>query len=96
MMTMLAMTAMLIGAMLGLRFKVLILVPAIVIGSAATLGIGMAHSNSLWSILLAMALAITALQMGYFGGTIIRFIIVGARIRKDSPGIIAVAQRPAR
>ena len=96
MMTMLAMTAMLIGAMLGLRFKVLILVPAIVIGSAATLGIGMAHSNSLWSILLAMALAITALQMGYLGGAAIRFVSAGERVRKDAPGIIPAAQRSAR
>jgi hypothetical protein len=96
MMTLLAMTAMLIGALLGLRFKVLILVPAIVIGSAATLGIGMAHSNSLWFTLLAMVLAITALQMGYLGGAIIRFVIAGARVRKDAPGIIAVAQRPTR
>ena len=95
MMTMLAMTAMLIGALLGLRFKVLILVPAIIIGSA-TLGIGMAHSNSLWFTLLAMVLAITALQMGYLGGAVIRFVSAGARVRKDAPGIIPAAQRPAR
>ena len=95
-MTMLAMTAMLIGVMLGLRFKVLILVRAIVIGSAATLGIGMAQSDSLWTTLLFVALAITALQMGYLAGTVIRFVSAGARGYKDSPGIIAVAQRPAR
>ena len=96
MMTMLSMTAMLIGALLGLRFKVLILVPAIIIGSAATLGIGMAHSNSLWFTLLAMVLAITALQMGYLGGAVIRFINAGTRVRKDTPEVVATAQRPAR
>ncbi len=54
MMTMLATTAilMLIGALLGQRFKVLILVPAIVIASAAILAFGMAHNNSVWSNLL--------------------------------------------
>ena len=95
MMTLLVMPAMLIGAMLGLRFKVLILVPAIVIGSAATLGAGMTHSNSLWSILLAMVLVISALQIGYLGGAVIRFVS-GARVHKDSPGIIAAVQRPPR
>jgi hypothetical protein len=94
--TMLAMTAVLIGAMLGLRFKVLILVPANVIGSAATLGLGIAHSNSFWSTLLAIALAITALQIGYLGGTAIRFLIAAARVRKDLPRAMAIAQRPVR
>ena len=56
MMTMLAMTAMLIGAVLGQRFRVFILVPAIVIGSAAILGFGMAHDDNLWSILLVIGL----------------------------------------
>jgi hypothetical protein len=81
--------------MLGLRFKVLILAPAIVIGSVATLGIGTMHNSSLWSILLSMVLAITALQMGYLSGTVIRFLIAGAQIRETSPAIIAGSQRPA-
>lgn len=93
---MLAITAMLIGAMLGLRFKVLVLVPANVIGSAATLGFGIMHSSSLWSALLVMALAITALQMGYIGGTAIRFAVVRPIKRENSPHGVAMAQRPAR
>jgi hypothetical protein len=95
-MIILAMTAIIIGALLGQRFKVFILVPAIAIGSAATFGIGMAHNNSLWSIVLTMVLAMSALQMGYLGGVIIRFVSAGARVRKDSHGIIAAVQRPAR
>jgi hypothetical protein len=93
---MLAITAMLIGAMLGLRFKVLVLVPANVIGSAATLGFGIMHSSSFWSALLVMALAITALQMGYIGGTAIRFAVVRPSKREGSSQGIAMAQRPAR
>jgi len=95
-MMMLAITTMLIGALLGQRFKVLILLPAIVIGSAAIFAFGMAHSNGLWSILLATAFTITALQLGYLGGSVIRFVIAEARIHKDSARTIAVAQRPAR
>jgi hypothetical protein len=40
----LAITAPIIGALLDLRFKVSILFPAIAVGSAATLAIGMAQS----------------------------------------------------
>ena len=91
---MLAMTAMLIGAVLGLRFKVLILVPATIIGSAAALAVGMAYGKNVWSILLDMVLVIAALEMGYLGGTVIRFVIAGTRVRKHSSGTVAVAQRP--
>jgi hypothetical protein len=94
MLTMLATTAILIGALLGLRFKVLILVPAIVFSSAATLGIGMAHSSSVWLVAFAMVLAITALQMGYLAGAVIHFVIAG--MRKELPRMIAVAQTPVR
>ena len=96
MMTMLAMTAVLIGAVLGQRFKVLILVPAIIIGLAVILAIGMAHHDNLWSTLLAMALITTALQIGYLGGIVIRFVIAAARVGRNSPRTIAVAQRSAR
>ena len=47
MMIILTMTAILIGALLGLRFKVFILVPATVIGLAITLAVGIAYSESL-------------------------------------------------
>jgi hypothetical protein len=96
MMTVLAMTAMLIGALLGQRFKVLILIPAMAIASAAVFALGVAHNNNLWSVLLVAALTVTALQLGYLGGTAIRFAIAGARIDRHSPGTIAVVQRSAR
>ena len=93
MMTMLVMTAVLIGAMLGLRFKVFILVPAISISSVAIFGIGIAHGSGIWSVLLAAFLAITALQIGYLAGATVHFGITRARVRKDASGIIAVPQR---
>ena len=91
-MMMLAITAVLIGAMLGMRFKILILLPATVIGSSATLGVGVAHSAGFWSILLAMVLAIAALQVGYLAGTV---VIASSRVGKDSPVTVVVAQKPA-
>jgi hypothetical protein len=95
-MMMLAITAMLIGTVLGLRFTVIILFPAIIIGSAATFAIGMARSDSLLSILLAIVMAITMLQMGYLGGTFIRFGIAAHASKRNRPKSIAVAQTPAR
>jgi hypothetical protein len=91
MMIMLTMTAILIGALLGLRFKVFILLPATVIVLAVTLAAGMAYSGSLWSTLPAMVLATAALQIGYLTAT----VVAGTRVSKDSPGPVAVAQRRA-
>jgi hypothetical protein len=71
--TMLEATIILIGTLLGLRFKVLILVPTILVGSTATLGIGIAYHHSLASILFATTVKATALQLGYLGGTIIHW-----------------------
>ncbi len=89
--------ATIIGALLGLRFRVFILVPAIAIGSAATLGLGMAHDDSLWSILLVLVIAISALQLGYLGGVVIRTVSARAQVPNDPRGIMAAAaQRPAR
>lgn len=89
--TMLAIAA--IGAILGLRFKVFVLVPAIVLSSVASCTIGIAHGNSLWSILLVVFFVATALQIGYFAGTAILFGVARVRARKLPSRVIAVAQR---
>ncbi len=91
MMTILAMTALLIGALLGLRFKVFILVPAIFIGSVATFGVAVTHNISFWLTLLALIMEIAALQVGYIVGT----VIARVRVLKDSPRAAVVAQRPS-
>ena len=90
---MLVMTALLTGALLGLRFKAFILVPAVVIGSATVLIVGIARSDSIWPTLLAAALAVTALQMGYLCGAVVHFSIAKTRARKGSAATIAVVQR---
>lgn len=87
------MTALLFGALLGLRFRVSVLVPAIVMGSFVILSLGMAYTHSFWPAFISTALAITALQIGYVGGAVIRFVME-PRPRKDTAATIAVAQRP--
>jgi hypothetical protein len=96
MIAMLAMAAMVVGVVLGLRLTVVILIPAIAFGSAIALGIGIAHSDSLWSIFIAVGLTTTALQMGYLTGTFVRFVIPSTRARNAPREIIGVAQRSAR
>lgn len=84
-------TAVLVGAFLGLRFKVFILVPASALGSAVMLGAGLAQGDSFWSILLTMFVATAAMQIGY----LIVTMLARAHVRHESPGIVSVAQKAA-
>ena len=70
-MVVLAVISILIGAGLGVRFKVLILLPAIVFAWLAILSGGLAYSSGLSSILAALAIATAGLQIGYLAGGLI-------------------------
>ena len=65
----LALASLLVGAVLGMRFKVLILVPVIIVVLLAILVIGIGSSDGFAFIALAMALAATCLQLGYLIGS---------------------------
>jgi len=61
-----------VGMLLGLRFKVLVLIPAI---SVATVVIVLsASSQKLSLILLTLVGTVVALQLGYIGGSLVRFL----------------------
>jgi hypothetical protein len=60
----------LVGVMLGLRFKVLILVPAIGFSALGIVANGIVIGESLWRLALVAVVAVTAIQLGYVGGTI--------------------------
>jgi len=60
------------GILLGLRFKALVLCPAIIVAAIAMAGIGIAAGNPIKLIALDIGLVAMALQMGYVGGCIIR------------------------
>jgi hypothetical protein len=95
----LAMICFLIGAMLGLRFKVLVLLPAIVVLLVATISVGIARSDSGWAILLATALGMVSLQLGYLAGTCTRFIPGHGRackMRKTSLPAPSGVRQPVR
>jgi len=92
----LATISILVGAVFGLRFKVFILFPAIGCALLFILGTGLARSDDAWSILLAMGLAATALQLCFLFGATTRLVMVWARYSRRAPRTAAAVQRLAR
>lgn len=78
-MTLLAIIGALAGAVFGLRCKVLVLVPTILIALIIVTAAGLARGHDAWSIMLASALIATVLQLGYLVGVFMRFTMAGAR-----------------
>ena len=65
----------LIGATLSVRFKVLILFPAIGLATVGTAAVGIAHGDSVGAVMLTIALVAVALQIGYLFGVVMRAVI---------------------
>ncbi len=70
----------LVGAVLGLRFKVLVLVPVICVAIPIVLAAGIAHGDGVWRLALAMVVIATSLQVGYILGNVTRFLLGAARV----------------
>ncbi|HZV06158.1 MAG TPA: hypothetical protein VE999_13855 [Gemmataceae bacterium] len=72
------------GALLGLRFKVLILVPALLILAALTTVTGLIQSDGVaWSGLTFLASAVL-LETGYLGGLCVRQFFQPALSKEDA------------
>jgi hypothetical protein len=65
-------TGVIIGILLGLRFKVLVLVPASVLATIVIIII--ARGQELSVIALTLIGTLVALQMGYLAGSVLRFL----------------------
>jgi len=63
-------TGAIVGTVLALRFKVLVLVPAIVLATVVIIANGSGHKPSV--IALTVVGTVASLQIGYFGGCILR------------------------
>lgn len=74
-----AIVSLLVGMVLGHRFKVLILVPAIFLAILFAVGSGVARAETAWTVVATAAIAACGLQIGYLFGTGIRRIMVLAR-----------------
>jgi hypothetical protein len=97
-MTTLVMINLLVGMVLGQRFKALILVPASAFALACVLGIGIIRGDSLGLAVLAAASTPVSLQVGYLAGIAIRPVTAlsrAGRIRALLAGS-GPAQRSAR
>ena len=60
------------GIALGLRYKVMILIPAVALLMMFATIVGIARGDNFWSIIWAVAILGTAIQIGYLAGTSIR------------------------
>lgn len=56
------------GGLLGLRFKVLVLLPLVVVWLIFAFGVVMAHTGEFWWTMLQVALVPVGLQIGYLAG----------------------------
>jgi hypothetical protein len=64
----LAIVTVLAGIALGLRFKVLIPVPAVAFATAFTMIVGIARADQIGSIVWIIVIVGTAIQLGYLVG----------------------------
>ena len=87
------MIAFLVGALLGLYFKVYVLLPVIILSFATTVGFGFEYESSFGFILFLIFFGITALQLGYLCASAIGVYATSADERKHRSGLIETAQR---
>jgi hypothetical protein len=73
-MLLLSLICLAVGAALGQQYKVLVLIPSMALATIAVAGI--AHAGTLWQILGTAFLATSSLQIGYFAGVSIRYLMV--------------------
>ena len=72
-MSTLVLLSILLGALLGMRFKVFVLIPAIAFALIVILAYGTAFRIGLSGIFLAIAVASSCLQIGYMFSIIARY-----------------------
>jgi hypothetical protein len=76
---MIALMTLCIGAALGLRFRIFVLLPAILLGLFVYTACGLAQGTTIWSITLTNVVGATCLQFGYLAGALLKFLIFAGR-----------------
>jgi hypothetical protein len=72
----LAIISTLAGVALGLRYKVMILIPVAALVMMFAMIVGLARGDHFWSIFSATVISGTAIQLGYLAGISIRAAVV--------------------
>lgn len=67
-----SMISFLFGAVLGQRFNVVVLVPAVAMVLVLSVGAGFAHPEAAWWIIKMAGAGAICLQCGYFAGIVTR------------------------
>lgn len=70
------------GLLLGLRYRVFILLPAILVGGISICAISPLPLSQTWMSVLTF---VAVLQLGYVGGALVKFT-AGGRVRAEIPG----------
>jgi len=76
-----ALLSLLTGAVLGMRFKVLVLLPAIAAVLPIALGAGIVRDHAFGPAMLIGVAAVASLQIGYLAGVGVRHALAVARLR---------------
>jgi hypothetical protein len=79
-MIMIALCSSLIGAVLGTRFRVQVLFPAIALGFLVVAVMAALKGWSVWSAITAELVCAVALQAGYLGGLAVLACMTAARV----------------
>jgi homoserine kinase len=72
----------LFGLVLGQRYKVLVLVPAIALELLMAIGVGITRSEGLGSSVVMAVAAVACMQIGYCAGVGVRYLLAVARTGK--------------
>ena len=99
-MTMLTIVSVLVGALLGIRFKVFILLPAVLLAVAVVTAVGLSRESGVWWIALEIVVIMTALELGYLGGSLAARIgrgraRLGVPVKRANPTTIQLKIRRA-
>lgn len=84
----------LIGAVLGLRFKVMVLVPTIAISMILIAMVNVVLGFGIWMTVIETVIAVTLVQVGYLCGAAIRLFLAGSRDAEVRHASTAAASRP--
>ena len=73
------------GAVLGMKFRVFILAPAVGLSILAVCAVGHARGDAVPTLLVAATLALIAIQIGYLAGILIPYTLVRGGSSRKAP-----------
>jgi hypothetical protein len=74
----------LVGAVLGVRFTVFVLVPVIFVALAIVAVGGVVRGDDLWQLAISMIVIATSVQVGYILGIVTQFVMGSVRSTHNS------------